>query len=667
MRSVPSSSIAPSWRAWVYALLLWLVLVLVAVLALWHQRHLTLNSHARETDLLSLALADEIDRGLRGVEEGLHALDAELQAGRLPAQEPAATTVLASHARLMPLVDALWRVDGRGQLLAASEAGLPPLPELAQATQDSLLSPPFADARSGQSRVALAVRSRAIPGKGAGTAGGWVLGAMPADTLLGAFSASLPDPDARIAVFRADGVLLAGSQASPQAQAAQLVVRHQVRRYGLSLVMSRDVSTVLGPWRGAAEWAAAALLLLLAVTAAALYRVQRADRRRLLAQQALQAQRARASKLESLGTLAGGVAHDFNNVLAAILGFGEMAQDAAVEDSAQARHLGKVMQAALRGKALVERILAFSRGGARASAVFELAPVVDEVLSLLAASLRPGVVLERALDAPGACVRGDATQAFEAVMNLCTNAMQAMPAGGMLSVQLRRVPLAVPQVLSHGVLAAGDYLALSVADQGGGITPEVMERLFEPFFTTRSGQSGTGLGLAVVHGVVAEFGGAIDVRSSAGQGACFTLYLPESIEPAQATSSASPPPMPGGRGETLLVVDDDPGLVALAEEWLSGLGYRPVGFNDPQAALQALQAEPARYAALITDEVMPGLTGTGLTEAAQAFAPGLPVLLISGYGGSLLAQRAASVGVSRVLAKPLQRAELAQALAELLG
>jgi signal transduction histidine kinase len=659
MNSAPSSSSVRLWRAWLYALLLWLVLVLVAVLALWHQRHLTLNSHARETDLLSLALADEIDRGLRGVEEGLHALDAELQAGRLPAQGTAATAVLAAHARLMPLVDGLWLVDGRGQVMSGSETAAPPLSGLAETAQDSLLSPPFLDARSGQSRVALAVRMR--------TAGGWVLGAMPADTLLGAFSASLPDPDARIAVFRADGVLLAGSRADPQRQAAQLVLRQPVRRYGLTLVMSRDVSTVLGPWRVAAEWATAALLLLLVILAAALYRVQRADQRRLMAQQALQAQRARASKLESLGTLAGGVAHDFNNVLAAILGFGEMAQDAAAPGSPQARHLGKVMQAALRGKTLVERILAFSRGGARASAVFELSPVVDEVLSLLAASLQPGVVLERALDAPGACVRGDATQAFEAVMNLCTNAMQAMPAGGMLSVQLMRVPVAAPQVLSHSVLAAGDYLALSVADQGGGITPEVMERLFEPFFTTRAAQSGTGLGLAVVHGVVAEFGGAIDVRSSAGQGACFTLYLPESSAPAEKPGDPSAQPAPGGAGQTLLVVDDDPGLVALAEELLSSLGYRPVGFSDPQAALQALAAEPARYAALITDEVMPGLTGTGLTEAVQAFSPGLPVLLISGYGGALLAQRAAAAGVSRVLAKPLQRAELAQALAELLG
>ena len=250
-------------------------------------------------------------------------------------------------------------------------------------------------------------------------------------------------------------------------------------------------------------------------------------------------------------------------------------------------------------------------------------------------------------------------------MNLCTNAMQAMPGGGMLSVQLDRLHVAAAACCRTARWSAGDYLALTVSDQGGGITPEVMEHLFEPFFTTRGAQSGTGLGLAVVHGVVAEFGGAIDVQSTPGQGARFTLYLPEC---ADAPSPAAPaaPAAPGGAGQALLVVDDEPALVALAEEMLRGLGYEPVGYSDPAAALQALRDEPRRFAAVITDEVMPVLSGTQLTEAMRQFAPQLPVLLVSGYGGALLAARAAAAGVTRVLAKPLQRAELARALAEVL-
>jgi CheY-like chemotaxis protein len=222
------------------------------------------------------------------------------------------------------------------------------------------------------------------------------------------------------------------------------------------------------------------------------------------------------------------------------------------------------------------------------------------------------------------------------------------------------------EAVSHGRLAPGDYLALSVSDEGSGIEADVMERLFEPFFTTRREHAGTGLGLAVVHGVVAEFGGAIDVQSTPGHGARFTLYLPESHGEPTA-SPAAIAEAPAGRGQTLMVVDDDPALVELAEELLAELGYEPIGYTDPQAALDALRSEPGRYDALLTDEVMPRMTGTHLTEALRAFAPRLPVLLVSGYGGPQLAARAAAVGVTRVLAKPLQRAELAQALDQLLG
>jgi CheY-like chemotaxis protein len=192
-----------------------------------------------------------------------------------------------------------------------------------------------------------------------------------------------------------------------------------------------------------------------------------------------------------------------------------------------------------------------------------------------------------------------------------------------------------------------------------------MEHLFEPFFTTRAAQSGTGLGLAVVHGVVAEFGGATDVQSSPGQGSCFTLYFPECTETLYSHSSLSKA-TPAGSGQTVLVVDDEPVLLAMIVEMLKGLGYKPVGYSDSIAALQALKDAPQRFAAVVTDEVMPELSGTRLTEALRAHAPHLPVVLVSGYGGASLASRAAAAGVTRVLAKPLQRAELARSLAELL-
>lgn len=671
------------------ALGLGVALAALATYVLLHLRSAAIDSQARELSVLSLALSDEIHRGLQGAEVGMHAMRLELGEGRLATAGAEAERALRIRAELMPLVQTLWLIDAEGRVLAASDNT--PAPELSaflpapeRLADDAVaVSRPFDDKTRQEPQFALCVRFSGA----AGASSGWILAAIPANALRGAFSVASQAPDARMAVFRGDGVRLSGSiVATPNLDDAaraqrlataramelrrfsdgseRLVGVHTLPRYGLKLMLTRDVDAVLASWREFARLAATGLVLILAIMAASVYLVQRANRRHAAAEHALQATQSRASRLASLGTLAGGVAHDFNNVLAAILGYAEMAHDAAPKGSGQARHLEQVLQATLLGKALVERILAFSRGGARASAVFELAPVVEQVLALLAASLPPGVVIERGLDAPGARLRGDSTQIFEAVMNLCTNAMQATPNGGMLGVRLARERVTAPRLLSHAELAAGDYLALSVSDQGAGITPEVMERLFEPFFTTR-GTQGTGLGLAVVHGVMTEIGGAIDVQSTPGQGARFTLYFPECsdvLDHPAALQDATP----SGAGQSILVLDDEAALVALLEELLKGLGYDPAGFTDPAAALQTLRESPQRFAAVITDEVMPGTSGTQLTRELRLFAPRLPVLLISGYGGAALASRAAAAGVTRILAKPLQRAALAHALAEVM-
>lgn len=656
-----------AWRPWLLALTLWLLVAAVTSLALWQLHRTALDNQRRELELLSLALTDELDRGLRGAEEGLQALGLELGQRQLPTAGSNTVQALQTRAALMPMVTALWLLGEDRGLIASSEATpppdlqtfLPPLPSLpASATA---LSQPFMPAGDSETQVALAFRVDAVRGHPAG----WIVAAIPANKLLGAFGVALPAADARMAIFRRDGVRLAGVNVERSGGSDTLVGSHRVPRYGLDVVVSRELAAVLAGWRGALQLSIGALAFLLITMAAAVHIVTRSERQRLAAQQALQVQLTRTSRLEALGALAGGVSHDFNNVLAGIVGYGEMAHDAAAPGSDQARHLNKVLQAAQRGQSLIERILSFSRGGARASTVFELEPVVEEVLTLLTASLRPGVVLERELGAPGARLRGDATQIFEAVMNLCTNAMQAMPDGGMLSVQLERRHVTAPQVLSHSPLPVGHYLALSVTDQGVGITPDVMEHLFEPFFSARGTQGGTGLGLAVVFGVVAEFGGGIDVDSQPGQGARFSLYLPECSDalpmPAEAFTA-----VPEGAGQRLLVVDDEPALLALANELLTGLGYEPVCCADASEALHAVTQSPERFAAVITDELMPDLSGTQLASAVRVLAPQLPVVLVSGYGGALLARRASGAGVSRVLMKPLRRGELARTLAELI-
>jgi len=667
---------AVAWRR-AYAIAPAIALIVIAAAGLWHLRQSTIDAHQRELRLLSIALADEIDRGLQDAQEGLQAVRLELAEDQLPIGGAEARRALQIRASLMPLVKELWLVDSAGRVLLASAANPVPAlssfsPALDRLSDGAIaIGTPFMDSATRQPAIAVAMRLAGPPGTGGG--GGWIFAAMPASALLGAFSVASPASDASMAVFRGDGVRLAEQGAGApsfelsRGDRSQLVAIRQLRRFGLTVVLTRNLHAVLAAWRPIAEMTAGGIALLLVVVAASAWRVRQADRRRDKAQQALQSQLARASKLEALGTLAGGVAHDFNNVLAAIVGFGEMAQDASVKGSAQERQIGKVLQAAGRGRTLIERILAFSRGGARASVVFELKPIVEEVLALHAESMHTGIVLERALEAPGARLRGDPTQAFAAVMNLCTNAIQAMPDGGRLSVRLGLVQVATARILSHSRLEPGRYLHLAVQDSGVGMTPPTMERLFEPFFTTRREQSGTGLGLAVVHGVVAEFGGAIDVQSAPGQGACFTLYLPECEEPVASSATSGPNAVPKGTGQVVLVVDDDPALVAMTTEMLTGLGYDPEGHADAVAALQAVRANPGRYAAVVTDEVMPVLTGTELARQLRSIRRDLPITLVTGYGRPLLAARASDAGIARVLGKPLERAQLASVLKALLG
>ena len=240
----------------------------------------------------------------------------------------------------------------------------------------------------------------------------------------------------------------------------------------------------------------------------------------------LEVQLRQSQKLEAMGTLAGGIAHDFNNILGAILGYGELAQKAAPEGGAVRRYLDNVMHAGGRAKALVERILAFSRSGVGERGPINVQAVIEETLELLAASLAPGVRLEKRLEAGDAAIIGDATQLHQVAMNLCTNALQAMEHGGVLEVTLDRADVAQNRRLSHGSLAPGAYVRLCVSDTGSGIPPRVLDRMFDPFFTTKGVGEGTGLGLSLVHGIVADLGGAIDVRTAVGRGTTFTIWLP---------------------------------------------------------------------------------------------------------------------------------------------
>lgn len=381
----------------------------------------------------------------------------------------------------------------------------------------------------------------------------------------------------------------------------------------------------------------------------------------------LELQLRQAHKMEAIGTLAGGIAHDFNNILGAIVGYGELAQQRAPEGSALRRYLDGVMQAAERARTLVDRILGFSRSGAAERVPVNVQQVVEETLELLRASLPPNVRLEAELKAANLAVIGDATRMHQVVMNLCTNAVQAMQAnGGTLRVALDRVDLQAQRSFSRGELAAGPYLRLTVSDNGCGIPAAVVERIFEPFFTTKRVGEGTGLGLSLVHGIVADLGGVIELDTEVGRGTAVSIWLPMSGAVATAIDQC-PRALPHGDGEAVLVVDDEAPLVRVTEEMLAELGYNPIGVDSSLEALQVFRADPRRFDVVVTDEMMPELTGTQLAQEIGALRPGIPVIVMSGHGGEDLAQRAAVAGVREILRKPLQKSVLADAVARVLG
>jgi PAS domain S-box-containing protein len=371
-----------------------------------------------------------------------------------------------------------------------------------------------------------------------------------------------------------------------------------------------------------------------------------------------------AEKLEAVGRLAGGIAHDFNNILGGILGYAEMLAENAPPGSPLKRYADNVLTGATRASGLVEQILSYSRSQRGKRVPVELCRIVTEAMELVRGSLPPGIRLESDFSSGEVYVVGDPTQLHQVTMNLCTNACHAMPQGGVLRVTLDVQAIEAERMLAHSTLHPGRYVRLTVADTGTGMDEATLARIFEPFFTTKEVGKGTGLGLALVYGIVTDGDGAIDVASAPGRGSTFAIYLPQ-VEPPAGAEDAAAAPVARGQGERVLVVDDEEALVAVTSEVLKHFGYEPVGCSDATAALAAF--ESARIDAVIADEVMPGISGTQLARALRRRRADLPIVLVSGYTGPMLAERALSAGVTEILKKPVQSRDLAGALARALG
>jgi PAS domain S-box-containing protein len=375
----------------------------------------------------------------------------------------------------------------------------------------------------------------------------------------------------------------------------------------------------------------------------------------------LENQLRQAQKMEAIGTLAGGIAHDFNNILSAVGGYTELALLKLPEDSDIHDNLSNVKKAADRATDLVRQILAFSRQAEHEKVPLQISSVVKEALQLLRASLPAMIDINQSIDNRPIFIMADPTQIHQIVMNLCTNAMHAMQDdGGTLSVRLNPVTLTSDDIRPERRLSPGDYLKLTIADTGCGMDTQTLERIFDPYFTTKEKGKGTGLGLAVVHGIVENHGGIVKASSTPGQGTTFDIYFPAADQQAHHQAQRSEA-NPGGT-ERVLFVDDEPMLVDLGKAMLTKLGYSVTGATDPQEALEIFQQNPQNYDIAITDLTMPGMTGNRLAEKLSAIRPHMPILMCSGY--------VKDVGQHAILSgyihKPITLESLARAVREAL-
>ncbi|KMO42631.1 histidine kinase [Methylobacterium tarhaniae] len=364
-----------------------------------------------------------------------------------------------------------------------------------------------------------------------------------------------------------------------------------------------------------------------------------------------------ADKMQALGTLAGGVAHDFNNLLTAILGSLELALPKVAGDARLSRLMTNATQAAQRGAALTKRLLTFSHRRDLQARVIDLNGVIQGMDDLLGRSLGGFVQVERDLSPDLWPAKVDPDQLELAILNLCINGRDAMPEGGVVALSTRNETV---RGSTDPNLKDGDYAVIAIRDTGTGIAPEILGRVFEPFFTTKGVGQGTGLGLAMVFGLVQQSGGTIRIDSEVGHGTTVLLYLPRSREAVETAPAARSAPAPAPRRARILVVDDDPQVRHVTASFLNGFGYDEAEVPSGEAALERLDAE--RFDLVVADLAMPGMSGLDLAEAVRMRWPALPFLLVTGH-----AEAARIPADFAVLEKPFLSADLAARVATLLA
>jgi CheY-like chemotaxis protein len=369
--------------------------------------------------------------------------------------------------------------------------------------------------------------------------------------------------------------------------------------------------------------------------------------------------------MEAIGTLAGGIAHDFNNILTAIIGYSELSYQSTSGNKKQQHYINQVLVGCERAKNLVNQILTFSRQTEHALQPMNVGPIIKETVKLLRASLPSTIQIQLHLNAVEDSVLADPTQIHQVVMNLCTNAAHAMnEGGGLMTIELRNPP-AVPGTEITSDQAGKPLLELVVRDTGHGIPPDIMNRIFDPFFTTKETGKGTGMGLSVVHGIVKDHDGLIQVESSINQGSIFRVFLPLLKEKMNKPKLETPFLSPTGN-ERILWVDDEPALTELGTKLLTLLGYDVKATSSSKEALEWFRDRPDDFDLVITDMTMPYLTGLELTREIIHIRWGIPVILMTGFSEELTVEVLKTAGIKELIRKPFHRDQLAREIRRIL-
>ena len=385
--------------------------------------------------------------------------------------------------------------------------------------------------------------------------------------------------------------------------------------------------------------------------------------RDLTANKRLEERLRQSYKMEAIGTLAGGIAHDFNNILSAIIGYSELSLTMIDNDDLK-QNIVRIQEAGQRASELVKQILAFSRQTDQELKPIQIAVVLKEVLKLLRASLPSTITIKQNIDSES-YIMGDPTQVHQILLNLCTNAGHAMrPGGGILSLGLEDFQINAADVQTNPDFKVGTYIKLSVSDTGSGMEASIIDRIFDPFFTTKPKGEGTGMGLALVHGIVKSYSGVITVQSKPDAGTTVSIFIPI-ITSSKQKLKQDTAPLPTGN-ERILFVDDEEPLVEIAQSMLNRLGYTVTTQTNSVEALRLFERDPSRFDLIITDLTMPTIPGDKLASQVKALRPDIPIIMATGFSEQIMGKDLLSQGIAKIVLKPLLMSDIALAIREVL-